>query len=144
MIEPYLVGKKPAEAVFSPRTAIQERAEQERARRKSPLTPSQLARTKRQNVGEFYDKDSYRRAVKYGIEKGNRHGKKIPHWTPYLLRNSAATEIELEHGLDEAQAQLGHTTADMTRRYSKAQLRTREKLARERRNPFDTAASESD
>jgi integrase len=76
--------------------------------------------------------------VKYAIEKGNRHGQKIPHWTPYLLRNSAATEIELEHGLDKAQAQLGHTTADMTKRYSSAQLKMREQLAQNRRNPFKT------
>ena len=138
LIAPYLVGKKPDEAVFSPRTAIRERAAQARARRKSPLTPSQQARVERQNVGEFYDKDSYRRAVEYGIAKGNRHEVKIPHWTPYLLRNSAATAIELEHGLDKAQAQLGHTSADMTKRYSKAQLKQREKLARERRNPFAT------
>ena len=137
LIEPYLRGKNPTEAVFSPRTAVQERAAQARARRKSPLTPSQLARVKRQNVGEFYDKDSYRRAVEYGIKKGNRHGQTIPRWTPYLLRNSAATAIELEHGLDEAQAQLGHTSADMTKRYSAAQLKQREKLARERKNPFD-------
>ena len=144
LIAPYLVGKKPEEAVFSPRTAVQERAAQARARRKSPLTPSQLARTKRQNVGEFYDKDSYRRAVEYGIKKGNRHGQTIPHWTPYLLRNSAATAIELEHGLDEAQAQLGHTSADMTRRYSAAHLKQREKLARSRNNPFDTMERNDD
>ena len=136
LIATYLVDKKPTEAVFSPRTAVQERAAQARAKRKSPLTPSQLAREKRQNVGEFYDKDSYRRAVDYAIKKGNRHGQCIPLWTPYSLRNSAATAIELEYDLDKAQAQLGHTTADMTRRYSKAQLKQRERLAQERKNPF--------
>ena len=137
LIAPYLEGKKPEAAVFSPRQAVKERAAEERARRKSPLTPSQLARTQRQNIGEFYDKDSYRRAVEYAIAKGNRHGVEIPHWSPYLLRNSAATAIELEHGLDEAQAQLGHTTADMTKRYSAAQLKQREKLAHSRVNPFE-------
>jgi integrase len=70
------------------------------------------------------------------LTKGNRHGQKIPHWTPYLLRNSAATAIELEHGLDKAQAQLGHTSANMTKRYSRAQLKQREHLALNRRNPF--------
>jgi integrase len=88
-------------------------------------------------VGEFYDRNSYRKAILYAIQKGNRHGVKIPHWTPYLLRNSAATEIELEHGLDKAQAQLGHTSANMTKRYSKAQLKQREKLALVRVNPFE-------
>jgi integrase len=142
LIAPYLVGKKPEQAVFSPRQAVQERAEQARARRKSKLTPSQRERDERRaekparNVGEFYDRSSYRRAVQYAIAKGNRHGVKIAHWTPYLLRKSAATAIELEHGLDQAQAQLGHTSANMTKRYSGAQLKQREHLALNRRNPF--------
>jgi integrase len=145
LIAPYLVDKKPGEAVFSPRTAMKERAVQARTNRKSKLTPSQRERDAKRaeanasKVGEFYDKGSYRKAVLYAIAKGNRHGQKIPHWTPYLLRNSAATAIELEHGLDKAQAQLGHTSANMTKRYSGAQLKQREYLARNRHNPFDLA-----
>jgi len=144
LIVPYLVGKKPEAAIFSPRAAQKERATEARANRKSKRTPSQRERDAQRTeqsankVGEFYDRGSYRNAVKYAIEKGNRHGVKIPHWSPYLLRNSAATAIELEHGLDEAQAQLGHTSANTTKRYSAAQLKQREKLARERRNPFRT------
>jgi integrase len=144
LIAPYLVGKKPEAAIFSPRQAVKERAEQARAKRKTKVPPSQQKRDEHRaknppdrQVGEFYDRDSYRRAVKYAITKGNRHGVEIPHWTPYLLRNSAATAIELEHGLDEAQAQLGHTSANMTKRYSKAQLKQREKLALSRVNPFE-------
>jgi hypothetical protein len=49
---------------------------------------------------------------------------------------------ELEIGLDESQALLAHKTADMTRRYSKAQLRIREKLARNRQNPFENPPEE--
>ena len=149
LIAPYLIGKQSTAAVFSPRTAVKERAEEARARRKSKVPPSQQARDRRKTenppdrpVGEFYDRDSYRRAVKYAIEKGNRHGVKIPHWSPYLLRNSAATAIELEYGLDESQAQLGHTSANMTKRYSGAQLKQREKLALERRNPFESKGNE--
>jgi len=47
-----------------------------------------------------------------------------------------------EYALDEAQAQLGHKTANMTKRYSKAQQRQREKIARVQVNPFDTADAE--
>jgi integrase len=143
LIAPYLIGKRSEDSVFSPRTAMKERAAEARSNRKSKLTPSQRERDAKRaekklcHVGEFYNKDSYRRAVNYAIEKGNRHGVKIPHWSPYLLRNSAATAIELEHGLDEAQAQLGHTSANMTKRYSSAQLKQREKIARTQRNPFD-------
>jgi len=144
LIAPYLIGKNPIEAVFSPRTAMAERSAIKRANRKSKITPSQVARaqtTKSKRYREFYDENSYRKAIEYAIKKGNKtlpDGEKIPHWFPYLLRNSAATAIELEHGLDEAQAQLGHTSANMTKRYSGAQLKHREKLARNRRNPFDT------
>ena len=144
LIAPYLEGKKPEAAVFSPRTAQTERNAERRANRKTKIAPSQAARDKARaakpsRYSEFYNRDSYRQAVEYAIKRGKRHGQEISHWSPYLLRNSAATAIELEHGLDNAQAQLGHTTADMTKRYSKAQLRQREKLAQERRNPFDKA-----
>jgi len=149
LIAPYLEGKTAEQAVFSPRQAVRERAEQARARRKTKVTPSQQKRDRHRaenppdrQVGEFYDRDSYRRAITYAIKKGNQHGVKIKHWSPYLLRNSGATAIELEHGLDEAQAQLGHTTADMTKRYSAAQLKQREKLALSRVNPFATDKGE--
>ena len=161
LLEPYLKGKSPDAAVFSPRTAMQERHAARQTNRKSKRTPSQKARDEAraenpaENLSEFYDRHSYGKAVKYAVEKGNREIRKeaeekagrelsekelkqilIPHWTPYQLRNSAATEMELEKGLDESQALLAHKSANMTRRYSKAQLRIRENLARERVNPF--------
>jgi integrase len=145
LIAPYLIGKKTAEAVFSPRTAMAERNAERRANRKTKITPSQAARDRERAekpsyYSEFYNRDSYRQAIEHAIEKGNRQlpdDQKIPHWFPYLLRNSGVTAIELEHGLDASQAQAGHTSADMTKRYSRAQLKQREKLARNRVNPFD-------
>ena len=128
LLAPYLIGKKSAEAVFSPRTAKQERYDGKRA------IPERYS--------EFYNRHSYRQAIEHAINKGNKtlpEDEQIPYWTPYRLRNSAATATEEKIGLDEAQAQLGHKSANMTRRYSKAQLRIREKLARDRQqhNPFD-------
>jgi integrase len=146
LIAPYLEGKKTSDSVFSPRAAQRERAAEARANRGANRTLSQRVRDAKRaeknarRVGDFYDHSGYRRAVKYAITKGNRRGGNIPHWSPYRLRNSAATAIELEHGLDEAQAQLGHTTANMTKRYSKAQLKQREKLAHSRVNPFEKPA----
>ena len=144
LIAPYLIGKKADAAVFSPRTAQEERNAEKRANRKTKITPSQAARNKSRaekpfQYAEFYNRNSYRQAIEYAIDKGNKslpNNKKIPYWTPYCLRNSAATAAELEFGLDGSQALLAHKTADMTRRYSNAQLSTREKLARERRDPF--------
>ena len=145
LIAPYLEGRNPEAAIFSPRIAMAERNAERQANRKTKITPSQIARAKERAAkpsyyAEFYNRDSYRQAIDYAIKKGNRQlpdGDKIPHWFPYLLRNSAATDIEMRHGLDEAQAQLGHTSANMTKRYSKAQLKQREKLAHSRVNPFE-------
>ncbi len=146
LIAPYLVGKTPEQAVFSPRTAMEERNAERRANRKTKITPSQAARdearaAKPSRYAEFYDRFSYRQAIEYAIEKGNKvlpDDEKIPRWYPYLLRNSAATAAELEHSDEDAQALLGHQTVNMTKRYSKTQLKRREKLARDRHNPFET------
>jgi integrase len=144
LIAPYLAGKKPDAAVFSPRTAMEERNAEKRANRKTKLTPSQKARDKQRakkprKIAEFYNRISYRKAIQYAIDAVNRElpdGEKVPQWTPYRIRNRVATEIETKIGLDEAQAQLGHTSANMTKRYSDAQLAIRERLALERKNPF--------
>ena len=145
MIAPYLEGKASEAAVFSPRTAMAERNAERKANRKTKISPSHVAKAearaaKPSPYSEFYNRDSYRQAIDHAIEKGNKvlpDSEKIPHWFPYLLRNSGVTAIELEHGLDKAQAQAGHTSADMTKRYSGAQLRQREELAWNRVNPFE-------
>ena len=126
LIAPYLVGKKPTEAVFSPRTAYQERHAE---RRSIP-----------QKYSEFYNKDSYRNAVEYAIQKGNKtlpEDEQILFWTPYQIRHTAATAMELEVGFDEAQTLLDHERPDTTARYTHARLQKLKELARKRRNPFD-------
>ena len=152
LIAPYLEGKKSEQAVFSPRTAMQERNAEKRANRKTKLTPSQKAREKSRatnppRFSEFYNQYSYRQAIKYAIDKANRvlsDGEcAIPHWFPYQLRHSASTATELEHSDEDAQAMLGHKNVNMTKRYSKTQLKRRETLALNRRNPFETDGDES-
>jgi integrase len=146
LIAPYLEGKKPEAAVFSPRTAQAERNAEKKARGKTKPSPSRIARDKARaakpsRYSEFYNRDSYRQAIEHAITKGNKvlpEDKQIPHWYPYLLRNSAATATELAHSDEDAQALLGHTTVNMTKRYSKTQKTRREALARKRHNPFDT------
>ena len=107
LIAPYLVGKSADESVFSPRRASQVRRERQRAERKSKLPPSQQERDRRRaknpadKIGDFYDKHSYRKAIEHAIRKGNKvlpAEQKIPHWTPYQLRHSAATEAEKTGG----------------------------------------------
>jgi integrase len=145
LIAPYLIGKKPTEAVFSPRTAMQEWSTDRRTNRKTKISPSQEERDRRRSenptdrIGDFYDRDSYRKAVEYALRKGNRtlpEGQKIPHWTPYQLRHSAGTEAEKTVGLDKACALLGHSSVNTTKRYTHAQLVIVEEMARNRQNPF--------
>ena len=151
LIAPYLIGKTREAAVFSPRTAQEERNAEKRASRKTKITPSQAARNearaaKPTRYGEFYTRFSYRQAIEYAIEKGNKtlpEDQQIPKWFPYLLRNSAATATELERSDEDAQALLGHRTVNMTKRYSKTQLKRREKMARNRHNPFEAEGQES-
>jgi len=145
LIAPYLVGKAAEAAVFSPQTAMEERKAVQHANRKTKITPSQAARAERNAVKpsryrEFYVKDSYRQAVKYAIQKANKSlppEEQIPDWTPYQIRHTAATAMEQAEGLDEAQALLDHSSADMTKRYAHARLRKLKELARNRVNPFE-------
>jgi len=148
LLEPYLKGKKPSEAVFSPRTAMAEWHAERRKNRKTAVPPSQLKREQQRakkpaerQPGEFYDRNSYRVAILNAIKKGNKtlpKDQKIPKWSPYQLRHANATAVEKEAGLDVAQAVLRHTTANTTKRYAHAQLAIAEEVAKKRVNPFDT------
>jgi len=96
LIEPYLTGKTAPEAVFSPRTAMKEHATERRANRKTKVPPSQAAKAETRaanpkQYAEFYNPDSYRKAVKYAIAKVNRQlpeNERVRHWFPYLLAES--------------------------------------------------------
>ena len=99
----------------------------------------QRAENPADHIGEFYDHHSYRNAVKYAIEKANREGQNIPHWTPYQLRHAGITEVEKTEGLEAARALAGHTTVNMTKHYAHGRQAITEELARNRRSPFDTA-----
>jgi len=145
LIAPCLEGKKPSESVFSPRSAVLERRDRERAERKSKRTPSQAERDRQRaknpadRMGNFYDKSSYWRAVQHGIKKGNQHlsdDEKIPRWSPYQLRHTAATETSRTVGKDKAKALLAHRSMRTTEIYDHSDLGIREELARNRRNPF--------
>ena len=150
LIAPYLIGKKPENAVFSPRTAMQEWYAKRRENRKTKVPPSQIARDKRnegfieQNVNEFYDPNTYREAIKNAIIAANKAGENVPHWTPYQLRHTAATETSRTLGKDKAQALLTHKSSAMTARYDHSQEEVLKELARNRRNPFDTDGQDKD
>ena len=145
LIAPYLKGKKPGQFVFSPEQSEQERHERQREERKTPVQPSQVARAKQRaahpgvTFSESYDKDSYRKAILHAIRRGNKTHpaeQQIPHWTPYQIRHAAATHTEKTEGLDAAQSLLGHTSANMTKRYAHGQEAIQKRLALKQVNPF--------
>jgi integrase len=140
LIAPYLENKNPDAAVFSPRTAMAERKAAQRSTRKSKLDSSQAAsETKPSRYKEFYNKDSYRNAVEYAIVKGNKllpDGEKIPHWTPYQLRHSASSAMEVEADFEASQTLLDHASPNTTARYNHRRLQKLKELARNRRDIF--------
>ena len=146
LLAPYLLGKKPTDAVFSPKTAMEERHAEKRSNRKTKVTKSQQrrddARAKNpKKYNEFYDRNAYLGAIKYAIDKANRNlkdgEKPVPNWFPYGLRHSAGTEITKTEGKDRAQHLLGHASLQTTNIYDDSALEVREELARKRMNPFD-------
>ena len=91
IIAPYLAGKKPGDAVFSPRQVMAERAAAKRANRKTKISPSQAAKyaaraaKPKSRVGEFYNPKSYYRMVERLIARANKAGEGIPPWFPYMI-----------------------------------------------------------
>ncbi len=122
LLRPYL-DTAPEGYLFSPRRAEEQRRADQRARRKSPLTPSQRARRPktdpRRPPGELYDDGSYRKAIRRVCRKLG-----IPIWFPNQLRHSAATEIRRRFGLEASQAVLGHSELGTAQIYAEVDQTT--------------------
>ncbi len=114
---------------FSPAESERLRLLDLRRNRKSKVQPSQVSRRRKRpqhNPGARYTSMAYSNAVrKAAIAAG------VEVWTPNRLRHSAATQIEGQFTLDDAQAVLGHSSPKMTRRYSDAQRRLAAQVMKE-------------
>jgi integrase len=119
LLRPFLEAADPSEYLFSPKRAEQQRRAEARARRKSPLTPSQRARQSKPNPmrapGELYDDGAYRKAIRRACEKLG-----IPSWFPHQLRHAAASEYRRRFGIEASQALLGHKELTTTQIYAQA------------------------
>ena len=142
LLAPYLIGKSPENAVFSPRTTEKERNAVRRANRKTKISPSQAERDRQRaenpknRTGEFYNVRSFLSAVKSAITAAKRAGENVSDWTSYQLRHFAGTETSRVHGKDKAQALLTHKTSAMTARYDHSDVAVLKDLAKKRVNPF--------
>ena len=133
--------------IFSPRDAERERREQQRANRKTSLTPSQAARVKlaapKRLPGAMYTKDSYNRCITRACEIAfempqelRSASSKLPKreqeelkataktwrqewcWSPLQLRHTAGTELRKLFDLNAARQVLGHSKKSTTEIYA--------------------------
>jgi integrase len=107
--------------LFSPVERLAEQSVERRAGRRSPMTPSQRARTSKRRPKrtprECYTVASYRRAISRACERAG-----VPSWHPHQLRHNAATGIRREFGLDVARVLLGHSSPIVTEIYAELDL----------------------
>jgi integrase len=128
ILRPYLL-RLAEEPCFQPRDSETKRKAAMRARRKTPVQPSQRDRSKKnpkKRPGRCYSKDSFN----WGIRRVcNREG--IPRWTANQLRHAFATEIRRAYGVEGAQLLLGHSRLETTQVYAEKNDHLAAKILRE-------------
>ena len=116
-------GKKADDYVFTPEESEAERRDEQRKNRKSKVYRYARERdeknesTRFDRMNECWDSQALSRSVQYAIDRANRSGVKIGHWTPYQLRHAAYTANSLEYGAEIASKIAGHTSPNMARVY---------------------------
>jgi len=128
--------REPNDWTFSPRDAEKVPNDGRRATagkdRKTKCYPSEQRRLAAQKqarrhtaftrLRHAYDSTTYRRSVRYAIQKAKRQGTIIPAWFPYQLRHGIATEFAQAFGQTAAQTWLGHENLETTSIYVEKQV----------------------
>jgi integrase len=104
--------------LFSPRDGMAQVQSERRAKRKTPMTPTQRTRAQRNakkppSVGDHYGIDAYRKAIHRACDRAG-----IPRWSPHRLRHAKGTELARTEGIEVARIALGHKDDRVTRRYA--------------------------
>lgn len=116
VVRPWLRAN-PDEYLFNPREAVIEERAARRAKRKTRVQPSQLARKPKSKPkrapGEKYTPYSYRWAVRRACERLG-----VEPWHPNQLRHNAGTRIRSAFSMDVARTVLGHSSQATTEVYA--------------------------
>ncbi len=127
ILRPYMATTKDGGYLFRPDVAEESRNALKRAGRKSPMTPSQAKRTRKESPkrgpGQRYQRVSYTRAITRACKLA-----KVPEWSPNQLRHNAATNLRKVHGLEGTRTVLGHSTTDMTQVYAEIDFEAARKI----------------
>jgi integrase len=98
--------------------------------------PKRQGGTRAKGYRSFYDAVSYLRALSRGQNRVN--AKRIeqgldplPKWTPHQIRHAKATAVRASHGLEAAQATLGHQTLSAAQIYAQRQSELARQVAAE-------------
>jgi integrase len=136
VLRPFLF-RSPEAYCFSPAQAVAAHNEDRRANRKSPMTPSQAARSRRKNprrsAQDRYSVDTYRRAIHRACDavdtaareaapKDTSNERLFARWSPNRLRHTAGTEIRRRFGAEASQVVLGHSALNTTEIYAERDL----------------------
>jgi integrase len=117
----------PQAYLFRPADAVAWRDERRRAKRRTPMTPSQRRRAERaasnprRQYKPRYGAASYAQAISRACDAAG-----VAHWHPHPLRHAAGTRYRREGDLESAMIILGHRTDAMTEHYARRDVRKAE------------------
>jgi integrase len=122
ILTPYLL-RGLEQYCFTPKESEEKRRAQMSDLRKTPLNSGNRPGTNKKDnpvrtPGDCYDVKVYAKAVRRAIKNAQDDGVKVPHWTLYQLRHTAATKVRREMGYETAGATLGHTNMSATAIYA--------------------------
>jgi integrase len=116
-----------AQAILSPYLA---------SRKDYLFAPLHLGGVRAKGYRSFYDSVSYLRAISRAQDRINAKRVEqgltpLPRWTPHQIRHAKATAVRVTHGLEGAQAALGHQTISATQIYAARQAELARQIAAE-------------
>ena len=145
IIKPFL-DRPHADFLFSPRESeewrLRHRPPYNGRGRQTPVYPSELRRReaasrasrrrkRKQPLRHHYTTSSYRRAVRYAIEKAARHGVQVEQWFPNQLRHTRGTEVRRDYRLEGSRVILGEASVNVTEHYAEENFELARQIATE-------------